>query len=75
MKNITTILDTLLGLLVVFAIPFAWIIRDGLGPDSIETAGVAAISQTFWTFYIGPLVLFTLLLRITFIFLEQPKAS
>jgi len=33
---------------------FAWILRDGLGPDAVTTAGESAFARTFWTFYWGP---------------------
>ncbi|MEO2162186.1 MAG: hypothetical protein ABGY29_06620 [bacterium] len=36
---------------------FAWILRDGLGPDAVTTAGESALAQTFWTFYWGPVCL------------------
>ena len=39
---------------LVFIGPFAWILRDGLGPDSTDSAGVETIIRTFWTFYWGP---------------------
>ena len=34
--------------------PFAWILRDGLGPNSIKSDGWASVTRTFWTFYWGP---------------------
>jgi hypothetical protein len=36
---------------------FAWILRDGLGPDAVTTAGESAFARTFWTFYWGPVCL------------------
>lgn len=33
---------------------FAWILRDGLGPDSVESQGFEAIARMFWTFWWGP---------------------
>ncbi|MDA0375337.1 MAG: hypothetical protein O2865_16260 [Planctomycetota bacterium] len=33
---------------------FAWILRDGLGPDSTTSTGLEAVSRTFWTFWWGP---------------------
>lgn len=36
---------------------FAWILRDGLGPDAVSTAGESAFARTFWTFYWGPVCL------------------
>ena len=33
---------------------FAWMMRDGLGPDSVESSGWGALVRAFWTFYWGP---------------------
>jgi hypothetical protein len=59
--------DMLLGFWIIFVLPFAWILRDGLGPDSVTTTGITALSRTFMTFYAGPATLlfvsFDLLLR------------
>ncbi len=33
---------------------FAWVLRDGLGPDSTESRGFEAITRMFWTFWWGP---------------------
>ena len=35
------------GILLAVAIPFAWICRDGLGPDMHESTGFEAIARTF----------------------------
>jgi len=37
--------------------PFAWILRDGLGPDSVETHGLEAVVRALTTFYWGPIFL------------------
>ena len=37
--------------------PFAWILRDGLGPDSVETHGLEAVARALKTFYWGPILL------------------
>ncbi len=34
--------------------PFAWILRDGLGPDATHSKGLQALTKMFWTFYWGP---------------------
>ena len=34
--------------------PFAWLLRDGLGPDSTDSTKLEALSRMFWTFYWGP---------------------
>ena len=35
------------GILLAVVIPFAWICRDGLGPDMYESTGFEAIARTF----------------------------
>lgn len=34
--------------------PFAWLLRDGLGPDSVNSTGLMAVRKMFWCFYWGP---------------------
>jgi hypothetical protein len=59
--------DVIIGFLVICVLPFAWILKDGLGPDSVPTKGFEALSRIFMTFYVGPAILlfvsFDLLLR------------
>ena len=43
---------------------FAWILRSGLGPDAVTTAGTAALVQMFWTFYWGPVCLVLLVVDV-----------
>ena len=57
LKFLQPVVDGLLLFAVVIGLPFAWIIRDGLGPDSISTSGIAAIDRTLSTFFIGPIIL------------------
>ena len=50
MKSLIAVLDCIrwtAGILLAVAILFAWILRDGLGPDAQETTGFAAIAKTF----------------------------
>jgi hypothetical protein len=35
--------------------PFAWLLRDGLGPNSVESHGLTAIARAAWTFCWGPI--------------------
>jgi TRAP-type C4-dicarboxylate transport system permease small subunit len=55
-----TIVQAIVCAFLVFAvialIPFAWILRDGLGPDSVTSSGMKAISRCFMTFYSGPIL-------------------
>jgi len=34
----------------------AWILRDGLGPDAVESHGWEALVRCFWTFHWGPVL-------------------
>ena len=50
MKILIAVLDCIrwiASILLVVAIPFAWILRDGLGPDAKESTGFDAIVRTF----------------------------
>ena len=42
--------------------PFAWILRDGLGPDSKTSVGWAAFNHMFWCFNLGPATLLAILI-------------
>lgn len=41
----------------VFLSFFAWIMRDGLGPEAVDSDGFEALSRWFWCFYSGPALL------------------
>jgi len=42
----------------VFAVgPMCWILRDGLGPDAVETTGWNAVERFFLTFFWGPVLI------------------
>ena len=43
---------------------FAWILRDGLGPEAVESEGWAALARCFWTFYWGPVFLVLVLAQV-----------
>lgn len=64
MKQITAALIMLLRAASIswltFA-PIAWIMRDGMGPDSVTSEGLAAIQRALFTFYYGPIALALLL--------------
>jgi hypothetical protein len=47
-------LTTLFLLLLCLGLPFAWIMRDGLGSDSVDSSGLEAVMRCLKTFYIGP---------------------
>lgn len=65
-STVKGVLHAALLLWILFGV-FAWSLRDGLGPESVESRGWDALHRAFWTFYWGPvaivLVLATLALR------------
>ncbi len=68
LRNILlVVVDSHLIFAIICVLPFAWILRDGLGPDSVRTSGLTAVKRTFMTFYTGPAILllvsFDLMLR------------
>ncbi len=53
---------------------FAWAMRDGLGPDSVESHGWGAVSRLFWTFYWGPvLVALALVFALWVKYMHEPS--
>ena len=36
--------------------PFCWMLRDGLGPDSVQSHGPHAVARFLGTFYWGPVL-------------------
>ena len=49
------------GLLIFWLIcvgPFAWILKDGLGPSSVESSGIDVIWRFWRVFYWGPILMF-----------------
>ena len=56
--------DVTLGFLMICLLPFAWVLKDGIGPDSVSTTGLDAVWKCFMSFYVGPAILL-------FVFLDQ----
>jgi hypothetical protein len=56
-KTAQVIVNGLLVFAVTVLVPFAWILRDGMGPDSVTSSGIEAISRCFMTFYSGPILI------------------
>ena len=50
---------------VLCLLPIAWIIRDGLGPSSVESTGYEAILRCFKTFYVGPILILLGVLKLS----------
>lgn len=64
----------LLAALFILA-PFAWILRDGLGPDSVPSTGWAAFGRWFSTFGTGYVLVGLLLAAIAFRWLGKNRPS
>ena len=61
LRNILlTLVDSCLIFAVFVVLPFAWILKDGLGPDSVSTTGLDGLWRTFMTFYVGPAIMLLL---------------
>lgn len=54
LSAISLLAATALLTLVVIVGPFVWILRDGLGPDAVDSTWLQAVHKMFWTFYWGP---------------------
>ena len=50
---VKAVVDGLL-LCALFCLPFAWILRDGLGPDSVSSSGLKALKHFATCLYIVP---------------------
>lgn len=59
---ISVLFATALFCLVLFLGPLAWLLRDGLGPDSTTSSGWQAITRMFWCLYWGPATLLATLI-------------
>ena len=51
------VIDALLLIALVGLAPFAWILRDGLGPDAVASDGIKALVRASMAFYTGPAIL------------------
>lgn len=59
----------------IFLSFFAWILRDGLGPEAVESGGVEALSRWFWCFYSGPALLLCIVANVLWgKYLAKPSA-
>jgi len=69
-----TVLNTLiLGWLLIG--PLCWILRDGLGPSSVDSMGSNAIVRFLFTFYWGPVLVALALLRLLAGWFHQNKQA
>jgi hypothetical protein len=44
--------------------PLCWLLRDGLGPGSVDSHGAHAVSRFLLTFYWGPVLVALVALRL-----------
>ena len=63
-KFTEAVLNSILISVICF-LPFAWVIRDGLGSSSVESTGYEAILRCFKTFYIGPILILLGVLKLS----------
>ena len=74
-SNFTEVMLNGLLISVLCLLPIAWIIRDGLGPSSVESTGYEAIIRYFKTFYIGPILILLGVLKVSLkFFLSAERA-
>ena len=67
-KNISKIVKSISFSLLIAWIaltPLIWLLKDGLGPNAINSSGLLAVKRTFMTFYWGPIVI--LLITVNYI--------
>jgi hypothetical protein len=62
-KFMRSVADALLILFILLS-PFVWILRDGFGPDAMESNGILAFKRAFLTFYWGPITLTSIIVSI-----------
>ena len=60
MKTVITLLISLMRAASISWLcfgPIAWIMRDGMGPDSVTSEGLDAVQRAFFAFHYGPIAL------------------
>lgn len=61
-ESVKAILGPVVNVITFFWVmglgPIIWILRDGLGPDAVESHGMEALRRFLLTFYWGPIGLF-----------------
>jgi hypothetical protein len=63
-QSLTALLDGLLAAWVVGVGPVCWALRDGLGPDAVDSHGPGAVARFLMTFWWGPILAALLLTRL-----------
>jgi hypothetical protein len=62
-----TIAVGVLGGLLLFWVliaPLCWVVRDGLGPNAVDSHGLHAVTRFCFTFYWGPVFAALIALRL-----------
>lgn len=63
-RIIHALICTLVALDLFIVVPFAWMLRDGLGPDSTTSTGLQAVWRCSITFYSGPILILLIIAAI-----------
>jgi hypothetical protein len=63
-RAIAGVLDALVLFWALAIGPFCWILRDGLGPDAVDSHGPQAVARFLLTFYWGPVLATLVALRL-----------
>ena len=69
------VVDSLAILSIIALAPFAWIMRDGLGPDSATSTGFSAFNRWFMTFYAGPITIALIGLAVAVHYFERKRGN
>ena len=64
MKAARTVVHAALATVIFLAWPFAWLIRDGLGPDATDSHGFVALGRAAMTFRVGPITAVLIVLAV-----------
>jgi hypothetical protein len=68
LQRLVSVAVTSLLVLIALLAPFAWILRDGLGPDATESSGLRAVQRAFMTFYWGPIAIMLVAAKVAVVF-------
>ncbi|MFC2135070.1 hypothetical protein ACFLTH_10670 [Bacteroidota bacterium] len=78
-QSISKIIRTVsVGILIFWTIltPLVWTVRDGLGPNAVDSSGLLAIEKTFLAFYWGPILILLIVVNLIFRkIIKRPSAD
>jgi hypothetical protein len=63
-RTTVAVIDSILLFWALGLGPLCWILRDGLGPNSVDSHGTDAVARFCLTFYWGPTLLALVALRL-----------